>query len=286
VCSFKYYKPRQLKEALKILDQGGPETILLSGGTNVLVNWRSAIIRPKLLLDIFHLSELSFIKDCGDFMSIGSTTTMNTIASSPCIQAFARFLAEAASQVGSPQIRNRATIGGNIVSASPAADILPPLLVLKSTLDLRSLNGEREIPLASFLKGPKATDLRANEILVSIRFPKPSPGAIGKFMKFGRRNALAISVVNMALLLFKKNGMKQIDEARIALGAVAPTAFRVGDVEDFLFGKALDFETIRKAAEMAADQCKPISDIRATAQGRSTLVRIWLEEILSELACS
>lgn len=284
--SFEYYRPRDLEEALKILDQNGPGVTLLSGGTNVLVDWRSGIISPKFLMDIFHLRELRFIEDHGDLISIGSTTTMKAIASSSTIRSFATFLGEAASQVGSPQVRNRATIGGNIVSASPAADTLPPLLVLETTLCLKSLHEERQVSLASFLRGAKATGLRDNEILVSIRFPKPSAEAIGRFVKFGRRNALAISVVNIALLLVQRNGVKEIGEARVALGAVGPKAFRVGQVEDFLFGKTLEPETIREAAEMAAYQCRPISDIRANAEGRRKLVKVLLEEVLSQLACS
>lgn len=284
--SFEYYRPRDLKEALKIMDHKGPEVTLLSGGTNVLVDWRSGIISPKILMDIFHLRELRFIEDHGDLISIGSTATMKAIASSSAIRSFAKILGEAASQVGSPQVRNRATIGGNIVSASPAADTLLPLLVLEATLCLKSLHEERQISLASFLRGAKATDLRDDEILVGIRFPKPSAEAMGRFVKFGRRNALAISVVSIALLLVRGDGIEGIDQARIALGAVAPKAFRAGKVEDFLFGKTLEPETIREAAEMAAHQCRPISDIRASAEGRRKLVRVLLEEVLSQLACS
>lgn len=280
----QYYRPRHLKEALEILDHRDPETTLLSGGTNLLVDWRSGKICPKLLLDIFHLKELNFIEDNGDSISIGSTTTMKAIADSPIIPKFAKSLGEAAKQIGSPQIRNRATLGGNIVSSSPAADTLPPLLTLEATLRLKSLNEEREISLSSFLKGPKATDLRANEILIDIRFAKPSSREMGKFIKLGRRNALAISVVNMAVMIIMKNSHKEIEEARIALGAVAPKAFRADKAEKFLKGKILDHDAICRAAEIAADQCQPISDIRGIAQGRRTLVKIWLEKILSEFS--
>lgn len=267
-----------------MLDQRGPEVSVLCGGTNFLVDYRAGEISPKRVVDIFGLKELSFIEEDRDTLRIGSATTMKTLAASTVLRQAVSFLAEAARQVGSPQVRNRATLGGNILSASPAADTLPPLLTLEATLTLNSLKGEREVLLASFLKGPKSTDLRPNEILREIRFKKPGPTARNRFVKFGRRKALAISVINMALLLSLGNESRKVTEARIAVGAVAPTTIRIGQAEKFLMGNILNDETIRQAAEMTAQQCQPISDIRGTAQGRRLLVKAWLEKILSELA--
>ena len=277
---FNYCRPRNLKQVIAILSQHGPDAALLSGGTNLVVDWRAGKVNAKLWVDIFGFAELRFIEDQGACVCIGSATTMQDLAGSPVVRQFAGFLAEAAGQVGSPQIRNRATIGGNLVSASPAADLLPPLLVLNATLLLRNAKGEKEIPLCSFLTGPKATVRQPDEILVSVRFPKPPSGTLGRFQKIGRRRALAISACSLALLLLNRGN--RFEEIRIALGAVAPQAFRAEGVERFLLGKELSGEVIQEAAVLAAGLCHPIDDIRGTISGRKTLMQAWMAEVLSE----
>jgi carbon-monoxide dehydrogenase medium subunit len=281
---FEYYRPKDLKETLEILEWRKGEVALLSGGTNLLVDWRLGKIQPKILLDISRLKELDFIEDRDGFIWIGSGTRMKEIENSPIIKTFANFLSIAASQMGSPQIRNRASIGGNIISASPAADTLTPLLALEAVLRLKSIKGEREVPLEFFLKGPKITDIHTDEVLIDIRFAKSNSKGIGRFLKFGRRNALAISVINIAILLFLKEGEGKIENVRIALGAVAPKAIRAKEVERFLIGKYLDDKVIQQASKIASEECDPISDIRATAENRRLMVEVWLGKILSDLA--
>jgi CO/xanthine dehydrogenase FAD-binding subunit len=191
-------------------------------------------------------------------------------------------LVEAGRHMSCRQIRNRATLGGNIVSASPAADAVPPLLAANANLLLCGPDGRREVPLAEFLTGPGKTSLRQGEVLLEVRIPARNPNCRSHYVKVGRRKAMASSIINLAANIdIGPDGL--IRDLRIALGAVAPTAMRARRAEKSLTGRAPNAKNLAEAAAMAAEECRPISDIRATSDGRRLLVQVWTLRLLQVL---
>jgi carbon-monoxide dehydrogenase medium subunit len=280
---FDYVKPTSLEHLVQELSQVRSLGAILAGGTDLLVKIRGGMRTHRVLFDVNDLQDLIGIEDKGDFVRIGACTRIREVGESETIKSFVPFLASAANQLGSPQIRNRATIGGNIISASPAADTVLPLMASGAKIRVKGAHGEREIVLDDFMKGPGQTDIREGEVLVEINIPKLGPTCRNHFLKVGRRRAMAISVVNLAGWM-KKNGNGMIDDVRIVLGAVAPTAVRAKKSETFLRGKPCTEEVLREAARMAGSECQPINDIRATEFGRRLLVEAWTYRLLRVLS--
>lgn len=280
---FDYVKATNIENALEILRREGNGVHLLAGGTNLLVDVRAGRAKPRLLVDTSELQELRFIAEENGAIKIGPGMCHTEIANSPLLQKEAPVLVAASRQMGGPQTRNQGTIGGNIADASPAADTVPSLLVLGARLKIRSATATREVAIEDFFTGPGQTVLKKDEMIVEIWFPKVN-GRKGAFIKLGRRNALAISVVSVATLTKINPQSKVFEEARVALGAVAPTPTRARSVETALMGRPATEETIRQAAEAALKDIKPISDIRASAEYRTivtpVLVRRALEQVI------
>lgn len=260
--------PKRLDEALEILEKHADRVRILAGGTDLILQLRKARKVEGMLLNIFSVDELRYIRLENEFIRVGALTDFHTIAQSPIIQKHAPVLAEASGRVGSIQIMNKASIGGNIVNASPAADSLPALYVLDTILTLRSKKSERKIPIISFYKGYKVLDLMPNELLVEISFKPMKDNQIASFFKHGLRQGDAISVVNGAILLEFQPLTKEIIDARIALGAVAPTVVRAKDAEEFLKGRKLDENIIAKTSEAVISSISPIDDVRGSAAYR------------------
>ena len=265
----RVHSPNSLKEALEILHEKRDKVKVLAGGTDLIVQIRSEVLKPSEILNIYGLDELRYIEVEGERLRIGALTTYRDIILSRKVAKAAPILVEASKLVGSPQIQSKGTIGGNICNASPAADSLPPLYVLKANLVLQSLNGRREIPIEKFYKGYKKMDMRPDELLVEVNMPIVKDDEDAVFMKHGLRLGDAISVVNAAIWVKWGNGF--IEDARIALGAVAPVIVRGVDSEAYLRGKKLDEDTIWKAAEMVLRNISPITDVRGTAEYRREL---------------
>ena len=214
----EYFRPRNVTETLAFLQQWKSKAALIAGGTNVIPDMRAKALGIEILIDLSHLKNLSYIKEEKKRIRIGALTTMSEIAASKTIQKEARILSEAVWQIGNPLVRNRATIAGNLADASPAADSAVPLLVLDASVIVEKQKGKpKQIPIDQFFVGPNKTVLKRDELIREIVFPKPDPSAKMAYSKFGLRNAMAISVVSVGVLVEMEKG--KCNKARIALGS-------------------------------------------------------------------
>ncbi len=264
--------PQSLDEALNILHQGQTGLRIVAGGSDVVVQLRDGVIRAKKLLNILSLKELRFITKKGDRIHIGSLATYSDIINSQLTRDHAWILTEAARQIGAIQLQNTATIGGNLGNASPAGDSLPPLYALDAVVITRSKAGQREIPIEQFFVAYRKTALRPDELIEEVYFNEMNSKDRGAYIKIGLREANAISIVDVAVALRARSPHESFAEARVALGAVAPTIRRARKSEQALTHTPLNDETMWKAASLAADDAAPITDIRGSGEYRKDLV--------------
>jgi len=274
---FDYLVPKTLEEALKEKRER-KGSYILAGGTDLIPKMRGQVVKPVFLIDISGLKELDYVKEQEGRIRIGAATKISRIIDS---KAKIGILQEACKKLGNPLTRNKATIGGNLCNASPAADTATPLMVLGAELVLRRLDGERMVPIEEFFVGPGRTVLKDDEILTEIRITPPEDGVKTKFLKVGLRKADAISVVNCAIALKAQNNV--IMEAKIALGSVAPTPVLAKEARKVLIGNKLNEDLIEKCAQVAAKEVKPISDVRGSARYRELLVEGCVKKVLREL---
>ncbi len=278
---FDLLLPRTLPEALDMLAEGAPLIAPVAGGTNVVVAMRAGSYRPKTLMDVSRLSELRGIRRENGHIVIGGGTTIAELLASPVVAEYARPLRDAAATLGSPLIRNRATVAGNLVDASPAADTAPALLALGAEVELVRREGTRHLPLETFILGPNETLIEPEELMTSIRWPIPPSDSVAGYHKIGLRKALACAVVTVAVMVeCDKTG--HCRQARIALGAVAPTPIRAYAAEAILRNQRLTPETIADAARLSAEATQPIDDVRASATYRQRIVAVLVRRLLSE----
>jgi xanthine dehydrogenase FAD-binding subunit len=248
-----------------------PGARLMAGGTDLLVALRHTQQYTGTILCLERIAELSRIEEQPDgSVSIGAGVCFSKITSSLLLQQRYPLLTQAASTVGGPAIRTMATIGGNSVTASPAADSLPALYLLDARLELRTAAGQRTVAIDAFIIGPRRTMLQPGEIISRIILPPAEDWTIQRFEKVGRRKSLAIAVASLATLL-RLSADGTVLEARFAWGSVGPTVIRYREAEQAVIGKRLSEETLRAAAELARQAVSPIDDIRATAEYRRTV---------------
>ena len=271
-----------MKEALKRLQNDGVHPI--AGGTNLLPDIRAGLIRPRMVLDIGFIPELKTLAHRDDVIEVGCCQTMSEIAESLFFKEKIPLLAQSALSLGGPQIRNRATLGGNIVSASPAADTVVSLVALGAEVKLQSVTGMRKMLLEDLLLGPGQTKIKKDELLTRISFKMPGSDERGLFFKFGRRKAMAISVVNLAIVVTVDQMTEKWRSARIALGSVAPIVIRARKAEALIPNQPIEERLLREVAQVAASECSPISDIRASADYRRAMVEVLVEDCLTSLA--
>jgi len=269
-----YYTATSLDEAIQLLGEHRGEARIVAGATDLMLELERGL-RPEIntLIDITRIPGLDAIEeDAQGWVHLGPMVTHNHCAGSALIVDSAFALAKACWEIGAPQIRNRGTVAGNLITASPANDSIPALMALEVQIILRSVNGERIVPLSAFYKGVRRTVMREDEVLVDIAFRKPPTGTRSTFFKLALRRAQAISVVNAAVVLDLDGDL--VRSGRITLGSVAPTIIRATEAETFLTGKRLTAETIERCAAMAAEAATPIDDLRGSAAYRSEMVRI------------
>ncbi len=277
---FDYIKSENLEQALRILAEEEPPRVL-AGGTDLLVNIQEKMEKPARILDIGELNELQGIREEESRIIIGALTTHTQIIRSALLREKALPLVQACAQIGSPQIRRRATLGGNLVNASPAADSVPALVALGAFLRLRSSVGEREVPVEEFSTGVKKSLIRPEELLLEIIIPLSPDHPVGFYRKIGQRKALAIAKVSLAVWLVRDG--KKVRWTRIALGAVATTVVRARRAEDYLRGRELTKESLAAAARLVREESRAISDIRSTASYRDEMTGVLLSRGLAEL---
>jgi len=274
----KYFKAVSVEEAAKLLAQYGEKGSCIAGGTDLLVEKNPYV---EVLIDITGLG-LNYIKSDGQGIRIGATTVLADIGTSPLLSKGPyNIMAQAAHAMGTPQIRNLATIGGNICNAVSSADSAPALLVLDATLNIAGPAGERSMDIAEFFQGARKNALDRGELLTEIRLPILPTRTGTAFAKKGRVATADLAVVNVAvrLTLAADNTCRDV---RIALGAVAPTPLRAREAEAMLRGKETQEELLRLVSARASEEIKPISDIRSSAEYRMTLSRILVEQALKE----
>jgi xanthine dehydrogenase FAD-binding subunit len=258
---FEFYSPITIEEACELFAENNANAKILAGGTDLLIELRKPSAKtPTVVIDISRLQELKGIEESDNAICIKPLTTHTELLQSNIIRQFAPLLRQAVSTIGSPQIRNRGTIGGNIMNAAPCADTVPPLMALDAMVKLQSVKGERLVPFIDFFVKPYQTIAAKDEILTEIRFPKLNNSAKGVFIKLGRRNALAISRLSVAAIL-QKTDARLIREARIVPGAAFPTWQRMTDAENLLIGQ-------QPSKELFAEAGKKVSEAMILLAGR------------------
>lgn len=278
---YRTFSPQSESEALELLKNQADDLLPIAGGTNVLVDIRKGKVNPRALVDLSRIKGWKEIKYSDGVLEIGSLVTHSELEANPLIKGPFAALAMAASMVGSPQIRNRGTLGGNLQSASPAADCVTPLLVFDATLTLVSATGWREVYVADFFLGVGKTILRPNELISKITITTNSSQK-SIFIKAGQRQALAISIVNLAVCLeFDEDN--RCKKAKVAFGSVASTPIRAKRLELFLEGRMIDSDTIKGSSMYVEQDITPITDLRASATNRRLLAKMMIKDALLNL---
>lgn len=280
-----YAAPTSLLQAVECLRHGA--VTIFAGGTDLTPQAQAGKVGFKAtLMNIRHVAELRGIALQDGQIRIGALVTITELMDNALVRQHLPVLVVACDHFASDQIRNAATLGGNICNASPAGDTLIPLLVLDAMVELACLGEDglqtRAMPLAEFLVGPGKTRRAADELLGAVLIPLPGPGHVARFHKLGTRPALDISTISIGIAGTLKDG--KLSNARVAFGAVAPTPVRAALTEQALEGQRLDAATIEQAAAIARDEVKPIDDVRATAWYRREMIHNITKRILSDVA--
>ncbi len=278
-----------IDHALDALAQYGSDARVINGGTDLMLEIERKARTPRVVIDISRVPGLDEIRFDESAFHLGASVTHNQVVGDARLVEHAYPLARACWLVGAPQIRNRGTVAGNIITASPANDTLPPLWALGAWVTLQSkARGKREMALEEFVRGVRKTALAPDEMLVEISFPALKANERSTFLKLGLRHAQAISVVNAAVVLGVRSSKFEvqsspIESAWITLGSVAPTIAVATEAQQFLIGKTLDDETIEQAARLAMNAARPIDDIRGPADYRREMVRVLVARALRQL---
>jgi carbon-monoxide dehydrogenase medium subunit len=283
---FEYLEAKTVKEACSLLSQYKDKARLIAGGTDLLVAARRRKITPLYVINIKTIPNLDYITADGKGLQIGALATLSDIESSPLIRDGFPIIADSAHQVGTPQIRNVGTIGGNLCNAAPSADMAPALIGLGAKAKLKGVKGERTVALEDFFTGPGETVLKTGEMLIEIQVPNPPPHTGGIYLKLPARTAIDLAVVGVAVVVKLDAKGANIVDAKIVLGAVAPTPIRARKAEDIIKGKAVNEELIEKAAQVAAEEAKPISDVRGSAGYRKEMVRVLTNRAIRQVVTS
>ena len=278
---FEYLAPRTLDKAISLLSQHNGKARLMGGGTDLLLKIKRREETPQYLIGLKNIPGLDYIDfDEAQGLRFGPLVTIHAIETSPLIRDRFPILAQAASAIGSAQVRNLGTVVGNLCSAVPSADMAPGLIVLGANLRIASIKGERTIAVEEFFTAPGQSALARNELVVEVQVPNPPPYSGMVYIKHAVRSAMELAIVSVAAIVTLQDSV--CSEVKIALGAVAPTPIRAPKAENLLRGKPLGAELLRQAAEVASEECKPISDIRGSAEYRKEMVRVLTQRALNQ----
>lgn len=279
---FEYLAPRNVDELLDFLEKHQENAKILAGGTDIIPNMLGNLYQVNYLIDIGKVDGMKGITyEQGKGLAVGAATKLKDLEKSELVQKKYPALAKAAGEIGSPQVRAMATLGGNCCNASPAADTPPALVALGAVVSVVGKTGHREMLLEDFIQGNRITDLKPGEYLSKFLIPDLIPGSACRFGLITLRQGVEIDIASLAVyLVLDKNGV--VDDVRISMGSVAPIPLRAVDTEDFLKGKKLDEKTIEKAALICSGEAKPIDDIRASASYRRHLIGVLTTRVINE----
>ena len=277
---FDLVLPRSVDDCLKILAERAGQAKLVAGGTDLLPQMKNGLLKPPCVVDLSGVSALRALERAnGHGLRIGASVTARTLERDPHVRSTFPALAESGALVGSVQVRNLATVGGNLCNAAPSADMAPPLLALDAEAVIAGVKGSRRVPLASFFVGVRRTVLAPEEMLVELSVPAPGAHSGGQYLRHTPRRELDIAVVGVASQLTLTDGV--CGTARIALASVAPTPVRALAAEQALIGQPITPALIERAAELAVEAASPISDQRGSAEYRRHLVRVLTRRTLT-----
>jgi carbon-monoxide dehydrogenase medium subunit len=276
----QYSEPTTLREAFTLLSKVEGAKIF-AGGTDVMVSIREGKIAPRHIVNIKKIPGLDRVETSkSGELSIGALVTIGEIETSATVRNSFAMIADAAHQLGSFQVRNRATLGGNLCNSSPSADLAPPLIALGAVATIVGPKGRRLVKLENFFTGPGKTVLKKSEILTEIKIRKPPRNSYGAFLKHGPRQCMDIATVNAAVMIDMSG--KVCEECRIVLGAVAPVPMRATKAEAEIRGKPITEGAIRKVGEIAAEECVPITDVRGSAEYRRIVVNVLVRRLFGK----
>jgi len=273
-----YYQPETLKDACNLMEKGKGRARYIAGGTDLIVNIKKRLIQPDTLISLRRIRELSGISQNRDLV-LGSMTLLRDIERDPIIGRDYQALSQAVKALATPQIRNVATVGGNLCNSAPSADCAPPLLVMEAGLKLEAPGGQREVAIEGFFKGPGQTCMDMAEILTRIRIPPPREDTIMAFLKVGRVST-DIAIVNAAALLVMDN--KACKRCRLAVGAVAPVPLRLRSVEKMIEGQEISPELLNRVGKMVEEEVNPITDVRSTEEYRRIMSGVLVKRAIEE----
>jgi carbon-monoxide dehydrogenase medium subunit/xanthine dehydrogenase FAD-binding subunit len=281
--NFQFYSAKSLEDGLNYISDQGGRSKIIAGGTDLILDLREEKITPDSILNILEIEQLRGITETDDAVRIGPTTTFTEMIQSEVLNQHLPLLVQAASSVGGPQIRNRGTIGGNIATNGPCADVLPAVLALEGSLELQSKKKDiRRVPLEKILLSPHKTAIEPDEIITTIFIRKLAPGTRSGFEKLARRNAMAKGRMNISIIL-GLDKQKVISELRIVPGAVMPVAQRIEAAEKMLLGKIPDESLIDAAADTLAEKAFKIAGIRWSTEYKEPVLKSVFKRVLQKL---
>ncbi len=272
---FEYFEPLTVEEVVSLLSKYGDRAKALAGGTDLVVRMKERTLMPQYVVNIGRIADLNYIRFNDDRgLRVGTLTTIREMEQSRLLQPRYSIISQAAGQLADIAVRNVATVGGNLCNAAPSADMAPALVALSAAIKLVSTTGERVVPLENFFTGPGTTVLKPDELLVEIQVPTPPAHTAGVYLKHSIRGVADLAIVGVAVVLTLDSGNGVCTDAKVVLGAVAPTPMRARKAEAILKGKKLDRELIEKAAQTASDESSPIDDVRSSAEYRREIVKV------------
>jgi len=278
----QYFAPQKIEETLEILSKYGEEIKIIAGGTDLLIQYYDRLYEVGSWLDLKNIEELKEIKIYQNQMEIGTMVTHTQLEKSEDIKKYFPILSQAAADIGSPQIRNRGTVGGNVVNASPAGDLLAPLMAYKAKFKLLSGKKETLVVAEKFFLGPKKTILRPEQLLVQIILPLPKKKTYGCWIKIGKRKALIIATITLALVVEMAEDNKTVKDVRTCLGSVAPTPIEIKEIKKKMIGKDFNQLDFAELGQIVEDKISPIDDIRGTREYRKNVAKNIMINALEE----
>jgi carbon-monoxide dehydrogenase medium subunit len=280
---FEYVEPETLGEALDFLERNGAECKALAGGTDLIVQLKRKLLEPKYIINLKKIKGLNSIDDHdGRVLRIGSLTTLSAIPSSKIIPKALHAICEAARAVGTPQIRNIATIGGNICNAAPSADLAPALIAFRARIKIRNFLGERIVPVDRFFLGPNKTCLASNELITEIEIPFPAVNSCSAYLWVPKYASIDETLVGCAVSVSLTGDVPEIQNISIGLGAVSSTPIRSIGAERFLKGKRAIEDLFLEAGRIAGDESKPIARFGISSEFRREMVRVLVARCLKK----